>query len=372
MRTSTNAPSPPRPCTPRRRCLPARPVTQPRPIVFPQGLPGFPGATRFALRPAPRERVPAAAVGRRSAAAPARAALRRPKLPLQPGRSRAACASSASGPRMRPSCSSSPAGCEPARTAIGEQRLYVNLRAPLFVDRSGGRPRSTCWRARPTRSGICCRRPDPLVAEILFTLGRTRVARPAWTSQIQTTRGLTLAATGAARAVARTWMRRHDATPGFALVGARRSGLAGGGLAPDRRGPTFSPWTLTAAWSRWRRCSSGPRRRWSTCRSRAGMPRSTEPAVRRPVLPALLRRARATPGRAAGDQRRLRRDHRRPPRLRADQPSRRGNADRITVTLKDRREFAPSWSAAIPAPTWRCCASRPAISPSCRSAIRTG
>ena len=126
----------------RRLATPERDVGQPdgaaAPIVFPQGLPGFPGATRFALRPL------ADAARRRccclqSADDPE---LRFLVLPYADQRGAAAPQRSRRRPVRRSGLQArqrggAPGRDQPARAGARRatrQRLYVNLRAPLVLD----------------------------------------------------------------------------------------------------------------------------------------------------------------------------------------------------------------------------------------------
>ena len=76
------------------------------PIVFPQGLPGFPGATSFALRPltdAAGELLVSAVHRRSGAAVPGPALRATSQVPLRrSGRRRRLCGARASGPTMPP------------------------------------------------------------------------------------------------------------------------------------------------------------------------------------------------------------------------------------------------------------------------------
>lgn len=131
MRTSTNVPAAVAPEAP----SPAGPAgAAAEAIIFPQGLPGFPGATRFALRPAPGSEL----LLLESADDPQLRLLVLPyadhKLPLSPADLALACGELGIRPEDAAVLLVVTRRCEPAPDGDRRPAYYVNLRAPLFVD----------------------------------------------------------------------------------------------------------------------------------------------------------------------------------------------------------------------------------------------
>ena len=134
MRTSTNAPSAaaavhteaPTPSGPAGDAAGA--------IMFPQGLPGFPDATRFALRPAPGSEL----LLLESADDPQLRLLVLPyadrKLPLSPADLDLACGELGIRPEEAAVLLVVTRRCDPGPGGDRRTAYYVNLRAPLFVD----------------------------------------------------------------------------------------------------------------------------------------------------------------------------------------------------------------------------------------------